>query len=124
MSYLSKAQSFGSAASAMAGDGSGDTPPSSSVSYLTNPAAFYIIVATGLCITYCAFKTKDGKMDSWWTRSMICGWVIISLLAMSTTFGTWEAIKMGEEAPPVIAGFFIAYCVTLSISSSMVYCVS
>jgi len=131
MSYLSNAQSFantaqsyGNTAQSFGLDGSAAAaaPTSSSMSYLTHPAVFYIILASILSIVYCFQETMKGKMDSWSTRSIVSGWVIISLVAMSIIFGSWESIKMGDEAPPVIAAFFIAYCVTLSVSSCCVYC--
>lgn len=90
-------------------------------SWLTEPAVLYLILATGMCISYCGIETSRGKMTKTTTKAMVCLWVIISILATFIVFGTWHALMIGVRTPPVVVGFLIASFVTLSVSSSCVY---
>jgi hypothetical protein len=85
-------------------------------------APMYVGLATLLCSCYsCIECTKDkGRLDTS-TKSILSAWCIIVLIISSFIAGVSGQIMIGSTNITHILIVMILVCITLSLSSSMIY---
>lgn len=82
----------------------------------------YVGLSTILCLSYCCIEcTKDkGKLDNT-TKTMLSIWCSVVLIVASIVAGVSGQIMAGIPNITYILIAAILACVTLSISSSIIY---
>ena len=81
-----------------------------------------MISAIILCVLYIGIEKSNGSMGLT-VKCVICCWCIISTIVASALFGIQQQLSnFRPVAPPALIGTFAASLITLSISSSCVYC--
>ena len=90
------------------------------MSYYATPA--YVGLSCLLSLIYASIEcVKDnGTLDNA-THSILCGWCIVSMIVGSVILGVTGEMAMGISSMPHILIALILACVTLSISSSIIY---
>lgn len=91
------------------------------MSYYAAPVYVGLSCLMSLCYgcMECA-KSKKGKIDNA-SKSILCLWVIISAIIGSVVAGVSGEITMGMASTSHILIALILACVTLSISSGVIY---
>lgn len=85
-------------------------------------APMYVGISTILCLSYsCIECTKDkGKLDDT-TKSMLCAWCIVVLIVASVVAGASGEMMVGMTNMTHLLIAAVLACVTLSVSSSIIY---
>lgn len=85
-------------------------------------APAYVGIATLLCLSYsCMECTRDGGSLDTTARSMLSGWCIVVLIVASIIGAVSGEMMAGMTDTTHLLIAAILACVTLSISSSIVY---
>ena len=90
------------------------------MSYYAAPV--YVGLSCLLSLSYGCMECarQKGKIDNT-TKSLLCGWVIVSAIVASVVAGVSGEIMIGITNITHILLALILVCVTLSISSSIIY---
>lgn len=88
------------------------------MSYYAVPV--YVGISTLLCSLYCCIESMKGKLDNT-VKSILCSWCVMSIIITSIIGGIAGEMTMGIAPMSHVLIMMILFCVTLSISSSMIY---
>lgn len=85
-------------------------------------APMYVALSTILCLSYsCIECTKDkGKLDTT-TKSLLLAWCIVVLIVASVVAGVSGEMMTGMTNMTHLLIAAVLACVTLSLSSSIIY---
>jgi hypothetical protein len=85
-------------------------------------APVYVGLSCLLSLSYSCMECarNKGKIDNT-TKSLLCGWVIVSGIVASVVAGVAGEMMVGLTNVTHILVALILVCVTLSISSSIIY---
>ena len=87
----------------------------------TTITLIYVIIALVCFISYISIEWNEQKLGYCDTQSSISSWALTSVIIAIVLYGSINPIVLAS-APEEVAPVFVIACLSLSFSSSFVYC--